>query len=533
MDKKLLLQDLANLLVEQKGISKRKAEFFVRAFFDIIEEGIMQDNYVKVSGFGTTKLVEVSERESVNINTGERFQISGHSKITFTPDSTLKELVNRPFAHFSTITLNTETTEEELDKADTLSAEAARMALEAERVAEESTVSSETVSSKPSLVEEVQPETQPEKREEQSGLESEQAEKEDVPENGGMEEGLPHGACATAGDSLSSSDVVEKEEAVFRETFSETVPMASAASPVAPPDPTSAEIPEEPSDRANSQADNKAEALRIREVIEKKIDVTPLELIAVSEQPLEEEKEESFESEEWLEPMQPEEEIVTDASHHQDTIIVKTNTHGSERRNGWKTAFLIMLALQLVLVSYFAGYYRWFSHCPFLKPETVETRSKVGRQVTTDVMTSTQAPPVHEVSTAVASSPVKRSVDKKAEKATTSKPRSSTKTAMPATGRESVRNSQSAEPRVDYRKEARKYQQLPNASMVIVGTQSVHEMKVGENFYRLAKQVYGDRNFARYIIVFNQIENPDHVTVGQRIKLPKLIGKREMENSAH
>ena len=136
MEKKYTLQDLAALLAERESLPLEQAEDFVRSFFELTEEGLLKDSFVKVTGFGTFKLVEVSERESVNINTGERFQISGHNKISFTPDGTLRELVNRPFAHFTTVTLNDKTPETALE--------------EAERpLAEESTESSATSSHTP------------------------------------------------------------------------------------------------------------------------------------------------------------------------------------------------------------------------------------------------------------------------------------------------------------------------------------------------------------------------------------------------
>ena len=118
MEKKYTLQDLAALLAERESLPLEQAEDFVRSFFELTEEGLLKDSFVKVTGFGTFKLVEVSERESVNINTGERFQISGHNKISFTPDGTLRELVNRPFAHFTTVTLNDKTPEAALEEAE-------------------------------------------------------------------------------------------------------------------------------------------------------------------------------------------------------------------------------------------------------------------------------------------------------------------------------------------------------------------------------------------------------------------------------
>ena len=124
MEKKYTLQDLSALLAERESLSPEQAEDFVRTFFELTEEGLLKDSFVKVTGFGTFKLVEVSERESVNINTGERFQISGHNKISFTPDGTLRELVNRPFAHFTTVTLNDNTPETALEAAEQTADEA-------------------------------------------------------------------------------------------------------------------------------------------------------------------------------------------------------------------------------------------------------------------------------------------------------------------------------------------------------------------------------------------------------------------------
>ena len=87
MKKKILLQELAEHFAAREGLTKKKAELFVRTFFDLIEQGIFEDKFVKIKGFGTFKLVAVGERESVNIKTGERIQIGGHSKMAFVPDT--------------------------------------------------------------------------------------------------------------------------------------------------------------------------------------------------------------------------------------------------------------------------------------------------------------------------------------------------------------------------------------------------------------------------------------------------------------
>ena len=87
-------------------MNKKDAEAFVRAMIELIEEALTTEKYVKVKGFGTFKLTEVDSRESVNVNTGERIEIQGHTKVSFTPDATMKELINKPFSHFETVILN-------------------------------------------------------------------------------------------------------------------------------------------------------------------------------------------------------------------------------------------------------------------------------------------------------------------------------------------------------------------------------------------------------------------------------------------
>ena len=106
MNEKINLQDLVNLFSEKQGLNKKEAELFVKTMFDLIEEALATEKYVKIKGFGTFKLTEVNSRESVDVNTGERIEIQGHSKVTFTPDTTMKDLINKPFSHFETVILN-------------------------------------------------------------------------------------------------------------------------------------------------------------------------------------------------------------------------------------------------------------------------------------------------------------------------------------------------------------------------------------------------------------------------------------------
>ena len=109
MSEKVTIQDIIELLAEKHSMTKKDAEIFVKGMFELIEEALVTEKYVKVKGLGTFKLTEVESRESVNVNTGERIEIQGHTKISFTPDSSMKDLINKPFAHFETVILNENT----------------------------------------------------------------------------------------------------------------------------------------------------------------------------------------------------------------------------------------------------------------------------------------------------------------------------------------------------------------------------------------------------------------------------------------
>lgn len=103
---KVSIQDIAKAIVNKHGLSQSEAENFVTVLFDVLNEGLHKEKIVKVKGLGTFKVIDVRERESVNVNTGERVLIDSHGKITFTPDPVMRDLVNKPFAQFETVILN-------------------------------------------------------------------------------------------------------------------------------------------------------------------------------------------------------------------------------------------------------------------------------------------------------------------------------------------------------------------------------------------------------------------------------------------
>lgn len=103
---KISIAELSEILVDKHNLQNQDSELFVSSFFEIIQKGLEKDKLVKIKGLGTFKIIDVEARESINVNTGERVLIEGHNKITFTPDASMKELVNKPFSQFDTVILN-------------------------------------------------------------------------------------------------------------------------------------------------------------------------------------------------------------------------------------------------------------------------------------------------------------------------------------------------------------------------------------------------------------------------------------------
>lgn len=113
---KFSLNTLGKLLADKSGLSQVEAELFIRKMFDVCNQGLDADKQVKIKWLGTFKVLATKDRESINVNTGERFTIEGRDKLTFTPDNILKEIVNKPFAQFETVVVNDGVDFDEIDE---------------------------------------------------------------------------------------------------------------------------------------------------------------------------------------------------------------------------------------------------------------------------------------------------------------------------------------------------------------------------------------------------------------------------------
>ena len=332
MKQKLLLSDFAQWLSEKEGITKKEAQTFLRTLFQIVEQGLTDDQFVKIKGLGTFKLVTVNERESVNINTGERFQIGEHNKIAFIPDASMKEIINRPFAHFESVDLSDETDTAELDAVD----EAVKQ--EFPPISEEETSTAEE--SIPTTVEVItessHPTSLPEKQKDVT---------EEVSEESNLTEEIPT-EIATITEGLEEKKAEEKAE----ET--ETLAQAEETETLAQAEETEALAQAEETEtlaQAEAVAITAKETASESQASEENLtpEETPIQVVSTSE------KTDAMGTEAEISVSQPTTLTVSGAAVEEE----------EDTRRPWlRRTLMALFVLLLCTASYFAGYYRLL--CP-------------------------------------------------------------------------------------------------------------------------------------------------------------------------
>ena len=398
-------------------LDKKTCEAFARTLFEVVEEALLSDKFVKVKGFGTFKLVAVSDRESVNINTGERFQIEGHTKVSFIPDNTLKEEINRPFAHFETIDLSDETEQAELDAIDAAAAEEALENEEAEETVEE--VAEEMPADEPAE-EDVEEEVMEEVPEEV--LKEEPVEEAEEP----MEEPV-----ATEPQTIVTAEKKEEEPAKAEEPAADTVLESEKK-----PEPEAEEQEEAPT------------ALPVS--------------YEYTEQP----------------PRRP--------------------------FNWWKAIGVFFFVLALMLLSYFAGYYRLLCPCIIGLPEWTEPQPAQPAAKAQPAKTAPAKPqpaPAETTAPKISENPLNTENPEQPE------PRKS----KPAKPDPAPRKQQSAPAEVA---------PAPPADTT-VATQP-HTVARGETLYSIARKYYGSDKYVNVIIRHNRIKNPNNIEKGTTLQIPIL-----------
>lgn len=324
MKQKLLLSDFAQWLSEKEGITKKEAQTFLRTLFQIVEQGLTDDQFVKIKGLGTFKLVTVNERESVNINTGERFQIGEHNKIAFIPDASMKEIINRPFAHFESVDLSDETDTAELDAVD----EAVKQ--EFPPISEEETSTAEE--SIPTTVEVItessHPTSLPEKQKDVTEEVSEESDlTEEIPtEFATITEGLEEKKAEEKAEETEALAQAEETETLAQAEEKETLAQAEAVAITAKETASESQAPEE-------------ETLTPEE--------TPIQVVSTSE------KTDAMGTEAEISVSQPTTLTVSGAAVEEE----------EDTRRPWlRRTLMALFVLLLCTASYFAGYYRLL--CP-------------------------------------------------------------------------------------------------------------------------------------------------------------------------
>ena len=323
MKQKLLLSDFAQWLSEKEGITKKEAQTFLRTLFQIVEQGLTDDQFVKIKGLGTFKLVTVNERESVNINTGERFQIGEHNKIAFIPDASMKEIINRPFAHFESVDLSDETDTAELDAVD----EAVKQ--EFPPISEEETSTAEE--SIPTTVEVItessHPTSLPEKQKDVT---------EEVSEESNLTEEIPtEFATITEGlEEKKAEEKAEETEALAQAEETETLAQAEETEALAQAEAVAITAKETASESQASEENLTPEE-------------TPIQVVSTSE------KTDAMGTDAEISVSQPTTLTVSGAAVEEE----------EDTRRPWlRRTLMALFVLLLCTASYFAGYYRLL--CP-------------------------------------------------------------------------------------------------------------------------------------------------------------------------
>ncbi len=512
MDTKILIQDLAKELAAQKSIDKKAALAFVQSFFDVILEGLRTEKYVKIKGLGTFKLVDVESRESMNIHTGERFEIQGHAKISFTPDATLKELINKPFAHFETVPLADDVTEAELDAIDAQfedksiadqvydveddEMDSAETEI-SDRIVEPSTVAaaslatlSDTVSKADEATEEVKSSSAPVEVYPEVSYEKTESLN---PETEKVEEEV-----------LSSDKPIlpsENEEPATEEPTEEAAVVESVS---VPEDESSVESPQEES--LSAEMENAGE---------EPVESAPIAAALSGEDITSEVKPDEDQSD-------------VDAEEEEKYLDYIDESEEKERRKVrlYEWIFGSIFALIAMGIGYFIGYVHLASRFPNeVEVIVVDTVYVEKAPVDSTILPQTEpvirrdetTPPLN-IKTEPAktgSQPAKPATQQTpSEKPTTQPAKPAVQpTAQPAQTSSGSDHSQ--------------YPQVSGGAYWIVGTAQTYKVRSGETIRIIAERFFGSRQMAPYIIKYNNISDPDHVAEGTVLNVPKLESKKK------
>lgn len=467
MNERLYLQNFVDLLSEKHGMNKKDAEKFVKEFFLLIEEALERDRSVKIKGLGTFKLVEVESRESVKVNTGERFQIEGYTKVSFVPDTSLRDIINKPFAHFETVVLNENTILEDTPIEDTEEEEAGEEA-SAQTVLNEMGDNSETTA---------------------------------IEENEGT-------------DNLSEEEPIQEEQIASRPLVEESIEeLAITEESAIVQELTEQTSPKEPEEIiTETNIEEKVEQLEDEEVPEEEVTIDEQQPASIEEEKEKITAEKIIEQELLkanLQPVTPivppaEKETIKPVQPKQISQPVSKKTAPVKEKS--PVPYLIAV---IVVVLLLCGGVILFIYYPDLFSSSSDKNALDMPPVTTQPVQ-----PEAQLSDTIAHKDTTKIITPDVSKvATTTQPVAKKEEAIPV----------KAEPQTVTQQPATSAY-LDSASYKITGTKTKYTIKEGETLTRVSLRFYGTKAMWPYIVKHNPkvIKNPNNVPYGTTIEIPEL-----------
>lgn len=482
MNERLTIQDLIDLLAAKHSMTKKDAEAFVKEFFLLIEQALENEKTVKIKGLGTFKLVDVDSRESVNVNTGERFQIKGHTKVSFTPDTNLRDTINKPFAHFETVVLNEGTVLEDTPMEESDEEEGAVSDTETEMIDSE-------IAGNENAGGDIQEEIQPEEPVIEEQPTAEEVAVAEVPETDADETGQtetePKLVAAEEPEAEELPEVETEPESVSEEAPEEESVEESSEAVLEPDFSPATEEPAEKQSEETIIEEQKpetetTEAEEKKTVIAEKAEVTAEQIIA---QELHKAN---------MEPVTPK---------MQPEIEQPKATYTDKDSNKKEKSAIPYLIATIIIVLLLCGGAILFIYYPDLfsssSDKNVVDMPEVTQPVQPEAQLSDTIAHKDTVAEAVQPQPV-------------------------------VKKEPTAEP---VKAESKPAQQQPaasaysdSASYKITGTKTKYTIKEGETLTKVSLRFYGTKAMWPYIVKHNPkvIKNPDNVPYGTTIEIPEL-----------
>lgn len=538
---KVTIQDIAVILSERHGLTKKDASGFVGALFDVVRQALERDRIVKIKGFGTFKIIDVDARESVNVNTGERVLIEGHNKITFTPDALMKELVNKPFSQFETVVLN-----EGVDFEDTLkTVESLSDEIPLEEAASEETLS-ENVPAEDVPVEEIPAEEVPATTESADDVTIDPAAMplvdfssetdEDVEENSMneiLDEDIPEWVI---------EPYVPEEKTTEPELESEPEPESISEEPEPEPESEPEPVAEEPEELETPIIPEAADAPAefVEETIEEPVEEPVEEPIEESvEEPVEEVVEEPV-KESIEEPVkafveepveEPQEEVEDNLTEEPEDSEISEDYYYDRPSNGKKWLIGIIAGLLGLVGGYFIGNFLPLSN---VLPEYRLVFERVNTEKpSADIQKSEKVEPVATVESAEPVSDVPSNLPAEKAKAEPSEekvPAAEKKPVVTPAPQSSVKvtEKKADTPAADktHDQYAAMDARVRLGAYRIVGTNSIEKVREGDNLAKIARRTLGP-DMECYIEVYNGLNASSQLKTGQAIKIPKLEWKKK------